>query len=95
MIFLRVRPLFWGCFKAMNLAEEFRKKKVVEHPKALSILALTSIEREGKSMVLLEQRIAKQIADAIKGYKIVKFDTLIQIRRLRISSKTSWPRILN
>lgn len=70
--------MIWGCFKATDLAEEFRKQKFVEHPKALSILALTSIEREGKSMALLEQRIAKQIAEANKGDKFTKLDTRIQ-----------------
>ena len=70
--------MIWGCFKATDLAEEYRKQKFIEHPKALAILALTSIEREGKSMALLEQRIAKQIADANKGDKILKFDTRIQ-----------------
>ena len=70
--------MIWGCFKATDLAEEFRKQKFDEHPKALSILALTSIEREGKSMALLEQRIAKQIAEANKGDKFTKLDTRIQ-----------------
>lgn len=40
--------MIWGCFRATDLGEEFRKQKFVEHPKALSILALTSIEREGR-----------------------------------------------
>jgi len=70
--------MIWGCFKATDLAEEFRRQKFVEHPKALSILALTSIEREGKSMVLLEQRIAKQIAEANKSDKLMKLDTRVQ-----------------
>lgn len=70
--------MIWGCFKATDLGEEFRKQKFVEHPKALSILALTSIEREGKTMALLEQRIAKQIADANKNDKITKLDTRVQ-----------------
>ena len=70
--------MLWGCFKATDLAEEFRKQKYIEHPKALAILALTSIEREGKTMALLEQRIAKQIADANKGDKLTKLDTRIQ-----------------
>jgi hypothetical protein len=70
--------MIWGCFKATDLAEEFRAQKFVEHPKALSILALTSIEREGKSMALLEQRIAKQIAEASKSDKLMKLDTRVQ-----------------
>ena len=71
--------MVWGCFKATDLTEEFRQSKFVEHPtKALSILALTSIEREGKTMALLEQRIAKQIADAGKSDKLVKLDTRVQ-----------------
>jgi hypothetical protein len=35
-----------------------------EHPKALSILALTSIVQEGKTMALLESKIAKKLADS-------------------------------
>lgn len=70
--------MIWGCFKATDLAEEFRAQKFVEHPKALSISALTSIEREGKSMALLEQRIAKQIAEASKSDKLMKLDTRVQ-----------------
>ena len=65
-------------FLGNGSAEEFRQQKFVEHPKALSILALTSIEREGKTMALLEQRIAKQIADAGKSDKLVKLDTRVQ-----------------
>ena len=70
--------MIWGCFRATDLAEEFRKQKFVEHPKALSILALTSIEREGKTMQKLEERMAKQIADAAKGDKFTKLDTKLQ-----------------
>ena len=72
--------MIWGCFKATDLAEEFRKQKYVEHPKALAILALTSIEREGKTMALLEDRIAKLVADGTKGEKdrITRLDTKVQ-----------------
>ena len=52
--------MIWGSFIATDFAEEFRKQKYVEHPKALSIIALTSIEREGKALAeitaLLESR---------------------------------------
>lgn len=47
--------LIWSCFKATDLAEEFCEAKFVELHKALSILALTSIEREGKVLALLEE----------------------------------------
>ena len=40
----------WGSFKATDLGEDFCKQKFVEHPKVYSILALTPIEREGKSI---------------------------------------------
>ena len=70
--------MIWGCFRATDMGEEFRKQKFIEHPKALSILALTSIEREGKTMQRLEERIAKQIADANKGDKFTKLDTKVQ-----------------
>ncbi len=71
--------MIWECFKATDLAEEFCKQKIVEHPKALSILALTASEHQGKSMAVLEQRIAKQIAEADKGDRLTKLDTRIQI----------------
>jgi hypothetical protein len=69
--------LIWGALKATDHIEEFRKQKFVEHPKALSILALTSIEREGKTMALLESKIAKQLADSKGGEKLTKLDTRI------------------
>lgn len=50
--------MIWGSFKATDLAEEFKRQKFIEHPKVVSILALTSIEREGKS-----------VADAIAAAK--------------------------
>ena len=43
--------MIWGSFKATDLAEEYKKQeKFIEHPKVCSILALTSIEHEGKSI---------------------------------------------
>lgn len=67
-----------GCFKATDFIKEFCRKKFVEHPKALFILALTFIECEGKTMALLEQRIAKQIAESGKSDEFTKLDTIIQ-----------------
>ena len=42
--------MVWGSFKATDLGEEYRSQKFIEHPKVCSILALTSIEREGLSV---------------------------------------------
>jgi hypothetical protein len=42
-----------AALKATDFIEEFQKVKFIEHPKALAILALTSIEREGKAQELL------------------------------------------
>lgn len=70
--------MIWGCFKATDFIKEFCRKKFVEHPKALLILALTFIECEGKTMALLEQRIAKQIAESGKSDKLTKLNTIIQ-----------------
>jgi hypothetical protein len=53
--------MIWGSMKATDLAEEFKKQKFIEHPKVVSILALTSIEREGKA-----------INDALKDIKAEK-----------------------
>lgn len=78
--------MIWVCFKATDLAEEFRSQKFVEHPKALSILALTSIEREGKTMALLEQRISKQITEAGKSDKLTKLDTRVQTMENKIKN---------
>jgi hypothetical protein len=69
--------MIWGCFKATDLAEEFRKQKYVEHSKALGILALTSIEREGKTMQMLEERMKKLIENA-KSDKLNKLETRVQ-----------------
>ena len=74
--------LIWGCFKATDLAEEFRLQKFVEHHKALAILALTSIEREGKSMSSLEDRTDRKVAEATanKAEKsaVTRLDTRVQ-----------------
>jgi hypothetical protein len=70
--------MIWGCFKATDFGEEFRKQKFVEHHKALAILALTSIEREGKAMSLLEERM-KKVFEASKNEKYAKLETRIQM----------------
>jgi hypothetical protein len=49
-----------GCFKATGLAVDVCRQKFIEHPKALFILALTSLEREGKTKALLEDHIEKK-----------------------------------
>ena len=75
--------LIWGSFKATDLGEEFRKAKFIEHPKTLSILALTSLEREGKS-----------IAEAMAGiqsekYLITKLANRVKIIEAQIKSINS------
>lgn len=61
--------MIWGSMKATDLAEEFKKQKFIEHPKVVSILALTSIEREGKA-----------ISDALKDLKADK-ESIAKIER--------------
>ena len=41
------RSLIWGSFKATDMADEYKKQKFIKHPDVCSILAPTSIEREG------------------------------------------------
>ena len=79
------RLVRWGCndlglLQTTDLAEEFRnkKQKFIEHPKVLSILALTSIKQEGKTMAKLKECISKQIAEANKGEKFTWLDTKVQ-----------------
>jgi len=64
--------MIWGSFKATDLAEDFKRQKFIEHPKVVSILALTSIEREGKS-------VAEALA-AVKGDKdaVAKLEKRVQ-----------------
>ena len=54
----------------------------MEHHKALAILALTSIEREGKSMSSLEDRTDRKVAEATanKAEKsaVTRLDTRVQ-----------------
>jgi hypothetical protein len=69
--------IIWGCFKATDFAEDFRKQKFVEHPKALAILALTSIECEGKNLAAMEERVRKVIDTATKD-KLTKIETRVQ-----------------
>jgi hypothetical protein len=71
--------MIWGCFKATDYTEEFRAQKFVQHHKALAILALTTLEREGKAMSLLEEKIEKKLAEGNKSDKLTKLDTRIQV----------------
>jgi hypothetical protein len=71
--------MIWGCFKATDYTEEFRAQKFVQHHKASAILALTTLEREGKAMSLLEEKIEKKLAEGNKSDKLTKLDTRIQV----------------
>jgi hypothetical protein len=82
--------MIWGAFKATDFTEDFRNKKFVKHHTALAILALTSIEREGKTMALLEEKIEKKLAESSKTDKVVdkitKLDTRVQTLENKIKN---------
>lgn len=42
--------MLWGSFQASELAEQFRKQSFIQHPMVSSLMCLTSLEREGKSL---------------------------------------------
>jgi hypothetical protein len=77
--------IIWGCFKATDFAEDFRRQKFVEHPKALAILALTSIEREGKNLSSMEERVKKVIDSATKD-KLTKIESRVQIVETKVKN---------
>jgi hypothetical protein len=77
--------IIWGCFKATDFAEDFRRQKFVEHPKALAILALTSIEREGKNLSAMEERVKKLIDSATKD-KLTKIDSRVQTVETKVKN---------
>jgi hypothetical protein len=65
--------LIWGPSRPRTMSKNLESISLwTEHPKALSILALTSIEREGKTMALLESKIAKKLADSKGREKLTK-----------------------
>ena len=81
----RPSALIWGTLKATDLGEEFRKAKFIEHPKVLSILALTSLEREGKSIAQAMASIQSE-KDAIKALtgRIAKAETTIKALQAKV-----------
>jgi len=81
----RPSALIWGTLKATDLGEEFRKAKFIEHPKVLSILALTSLEREGKSIAQAMASIQSE-KDSIKALtgRIAKAETTIKALQAKV-----------
>lgn len=77
--------MMWACFKATDHIEEFRKAKFIEHPKALSILALTTLEHEAKAMEALEER-AKKLIEAASNSKISRLETRMQTAENKIKN---------
>ena len=77
--------IIWGCFKATDFAKEFCRQKFVEHPKALSILALTSIKREGKNLEAMKE-LVKKLIESAKGDKISKMETRLQTIENKVKS---------
>ena len=77
--------MMWACFKATDHIEEFRKAKFIEHPKALSILALTTLEHEAKAMEALEDR-AKKLIEAANNSKISRLETRMQTAENKIKN---------
>lgn len=77
--------MMWACFKATDHVEEFRKAKFIEHTKALSILALTTLEREAKAMQSLEDR-AKKLIETANNAKITRLETRMQTAENKLKS---------
>lgn len=77
--------MMWAALKATDFIEEFRKAKFIEHPKALAILALTSIEREGKAQELLEERL-KKLVEAGVSAKYSRLETRVQTAENKLKS---------
>ncbi len=42
--------MIWGSFRTTKLLEEYRQLKFYQHPHVLNMLALTSLQREGKKV---------------------------------------------
>ncbi len=42
--------MIWGSFRTTKLLEEYRRLKFYQHPHVSNMLALTSLQREGKKV---------------------------------------------
>ena len=42
--------MIWGSFRTTNLLEEYHQLKFYQHPHVLNMLALTSLQQEGKKV---------------------------------------------
>jgi hypothetical protein len=42
--------MIWGSFRSTKLLEEYRRLKFYQHPHVSNMLALTSLQREGKKV---------------------------------------------
>jgi hypothetical protein len=42
--------MIWGSFRTTKLLEEYRRLKFYQHPHVSTMLALTSLQREGKKV---------------------------------------------
>jgi hypothetical protein len=50
--------MIWGSLRTTELLQEYVRLKFVQHPQVSSILALTAMQREGKDMATVEEKVA-------------------------------------
>jgi wobble nucleotide-excising tRNase len=53
--------MIWSSFRTTELLKEYQRHNWVEHPKTSSILALTSMRKEGKAMEELSSKVNSQV----------------------------------
>jgi wobble nucleotide-excising tRNase len=53
--------MIWSSFRTAELLKEYQRHNWVEHPKTSSILALTSMRKEGKAMEELSSKVNSQV----------------------------------
>ncbi len=60
--------MIWGSFRTAELLAGYVRLRWLHHPQVLSILALTSMQREGKMLVDALSALGS-VADEVKGVK--------------------------
>ena len=67
--------LLWGSFQTTRRVEEFAMHHFTEHPKIASLLAITSMQKEGQLLVKLTEDLKREVGMQVSQDKrIVKLE---------------------
>ena len=68
--------MIWGSFRTAKLLEEYQRLKFYQHPHVLNMLALTSLQREGKKV----EKVVSTMATLIKTVEVHQ-SKIVQIEK--------------